>query len=437
MELKIFSEFVNKMQSTNSRLEKEEYLKEYSSNPVVKVILHFLYNPYIVTGISKKKIKKFKNFVDLDLGDSTVDLVSMLNYLDVNNTGRDEILLTVESFLQTNSEYRDLLESIITKDLKLGVQSTTLNKIYGSEFIPTFDVMLGTKYFDDPDKYVPDGVSFIITQKLDGVRCVCINDYTGVKFFSRQGQPINDLIEIEEEVSRNLPKGIVYDGELLLRNDNNLESKDLYRATVKVTSSDDEKTNLIFNVFDMLSVDDFQNGFSSNSADIRKSKLHNYLSKRNLEFVKEVPILYQGDDKNKINYWLDKITSEGGEGIMLNISDSPYECKRSKKLLKVKKMQTADVLVLDVQEGDGQNSGKLGAILIRFIGPDGKEYECLCGSGFTLKEREDFWNDKDKIIGKIAEVQYFEISQNENGKYSFRFPVFKHIREDKSEISMN
>ena len=434
--LKIFSEFVNKMQSTNGRIEKENYLKEYADSSVVKIIVHFLFNPYIVTGISKKKISKFEN-VDVDLGTTDFTILELLQYLETNNTGKDETLLAVESFIRTNEEYRDLIVGIVTKSLKLGVQSTTINKIYGSKFIPTFDVMLGTKYFDDPDKYVPDGTRFIITQKLDGVRCVCINDYDGVKFFSRQGQPIMDLIEIEEEVSRNLPKGLVYDGELLLRNDRNLPSKDLYRETVKVTGSDNVKTDVIFNVFDMLSVEDFQNGYSSHSAYIRKSQLHNYLSRRELKFVKEVPILYDGTDKTKIQYWLDKITSEDGEGVMLNISDSPYECKRSKNLLKVKKMQTADVLVLGVEEGDGQNNGKLGNIVVKFIGPDGKEYECSCGSGFKLEERDLFWNNPDLIVGKIVELQYFEISQNESGKYSFRFPVFKHIREDKTEISMN
>ena len=260
--LKIFSEFVNKMQSTNGRIEKENYLKEYADSSIVKIIVHFLFNPYIVTGISKKKISKFKNF-DVDLGTTDFTILELLQYLETNNTGKDETLLAVESFIRTNEEYRDLIVGIVTKSLKLGVQSTTINKIYGSKFIPTFDVMLGTKYFDDPDKYVPDGTRFIITQKLDGVRCICINDYDGVKFFSRQGQPIMDLIEIEEEVSRNLPKGLVYDGELLLRNDRNLPSKDLYRETVKVTGSDNVKTDVIFNVFDMLSVEDFQNGYSS------------------------------------------------------------------------------------------------------------------------------------------------------------------------------
>ena len=147
-------------------------------------------------------------------------------------------------------------------------------------------------------------------------------------------------------------------------------------------------------------------------------------------------MLYRGEDKSQIQYWLDKITSEGGEGVMINLSHGPYECKRSKYLLKVKKMLTADVLVKDVIEGTGQNTGKLGAITVEFIGPDEKHYECNCGSGFTLQEREEFWNNPNLILGKIVELQYFEISQNEQGTYAFRFPVFKYVRDDKNSISM-
>ena len=434
--LSIFQEFVNKMQSTNGRIEKENYLVEYKDVPQVKFILNFLLNPYVVSGISKKKIKKFEGveFDDMSMPFFTVEEL-LFNIME-NNTGKDEVLISIEKFIRrVGKEYRQLISDIITKDLKLGVQSTTINKVYGKGTIPTFDVMLANKYFDAPDKYVPDGTSFMLTTKLDGVRCVCVRDFNGVKFFSRQGQPIFDLVEIEEEAMR-LPCGFVYDGELLLDNVNNLDSKDLYRATVKVTGSDSEKRNLIFNVFDLIGIEEFKQGYDGKSAHMRKSMLGKIIDRRNFKYIKEVKPLYIGEDKSKIQEWLDKITSEGGEGVMINISDAPYECRRSKHLLKVKKMQTADVLVLDVQEGTGQNINKLGAILVKFIGPDSKEYTCYCGSGFTLQEREEFWKDKNLILNKIVEVQYFEISQNEDGKYSFRFPVFKHIRNDKFEISM-
>ena len=56
--LDIFEEFATKMAETNSRLDKEDILKQYSDYEEVRYVLNFIYNPYITTGISAKKIKK-------------------------------------------------------------------------------------------------------------------------------------------------------------------------------------------------------------------------------------------------------------------------------------------------------------------------------------------------------------------------------------------
>ena len=47
-----------------------------------------------------------------------------------------------------------LIYSLVCKDLRLGVQPITLNKIFGLGFIPTFDVMLAEKYDDAPDNII-------------------------------------------------------------------------------------------------------------------------------------------------------------------------------------------------------------------------------------------------------------------------------------------
>ena len=49
------------------------------------------------------------------------------------------------------------------------------------------------------------------------------------------------------------------------------------------------------------------------------------------------------------------------------------------------------------------------------------------GSGFSIGDRQVYYNDPSKIVGKEITVQYFEESQNQNGEYSLRFPVIKVI----------
>ena len=49
---------VEQIQGTSGRNDKEAILLQNSSNELFKKIMHFVYNNYILTGLSKKKISK-------------------------------------------------------------------------------------------------------------------------------------------------------------------------------------------------------------------------------------------------------------------------------------------------------------------------------------------------------------------------------------------
>ncbi len=431
-ELKEFANFYQKITGTTSRLDKEAILLSYQNSDAVKNILQFLFNPFIVTGISERKLTKNVTLK----GQSCNSLAELLEYFKKHNTGRDEDIAVLKNFTaELSEEFAFLVHGLIKKDLTLGASEKTLNKVFGSGFIPSFDVMLAEKYVENT-AFV-EGKSFIITEKLDGVRCMLIfNDVGEPSFFSRAGKPFHDMIELSEEVKKLDPK-MVYDGELLLAADESINSADLYRLTVKVTAKDGNKTGLIYNVFDALPKKDLLNGGCSIPCEERKARLREELNQLSLPHIKEVPILYAGTDMKQIDILCDEYTDKGREGVMVNIADAPYECKRTKNLLKVKRFNTADVRVLEWEEGTGANKGKLGAVIVEFIAPDNKKYTCKVGSGFQKEEREDFFAHPEKIVGHIIEVGYFELSQNQkdNG-YSLRFPTFKGLRNDKDEISM-
>lgn len=434
--LERFNSLVQALQSTTGRIEKKNILSQYEDDEGVKCILQFIYDPYTLSGMSNKSLSKVEPLSSLS---EEIDILSVLTYLRHHHTGRQVDLGFVKCFILNNPQYADLISSTVCKDLKLGVQPTTLNKVFGKGFIKTFGVQLAERYFENPEKYLPEGTEFILTTKMDGIRCICMVDLDGgVSFFTRQGQPIEGLVDLEEE-ALNFPHGVVIDGELLLENLDDLESKDLYRKTVKVVNSDSPEKRLVyFNAFDMLSLEDFQNGEAAISTYKRKDVLQTLIKDGPFKFFVNTPILYRGTDQSKIQYWLDKITSEGGEGVMINISDAPYVCKHTKYLLKCKKFNSADVRVLDMEEGTGSNKGRLGAVKVEFLGPDGKSYTCKVGSGFEQAEREHFWKHPEDILGKIIQIKYFEISNNQsNSDYSLRFPTFEEVRFDKDEISMH
>jgi DNA ligase-1 len=94
-------------------------------------------------------------------------------------------------------------------------------------------------------------------------------------------------------------------------------------------------------------------------------------------------------------------------------------------------MQSADLKIIALEEGEGRLRGTLGNLIVSYKGN-----KVSVGSGFSDDERKVFWNNKDKFIGRVAEITFFGESQNQNNdEVSLRFPVFKTIREEGKEIN--
>lgn len=412
---------IDSIANTSSRNEKEDILSQYKDNVLLREVLFFIYNPYIVTGLSDKKMKKkvaIRGFNVID---------NLMEYLKVNNTGSDLDIASVQHYIRSQpEELQELYTQMATKNLKVGITSKTINKIFGEGFIPSFDVMLANKYEDHEHKIN----EFIITEKLDGCRAVIIKENGHISVFSRQGQQIEGLIDIENEVKL-FPDNMVYDGELLLLNSTKLNSADLYRSTVKEVRKDGIKKNVEFYAFDMLPLNEFQKGISVKGCLERKRELSDLLKEIRPQWIKLVPMLYVGNDKNVIYKMLDMVEKDDKEGIMVNAADGKYECKRSSGLLKVKTMQSADLLIVGFEEGTNKYEGKLGRINVEYKGNI-----VGVGSGFTDEDRVEIWNNQDKYLGRVCEVQFFEETKNQNDdKLSLRFPVFKGIREIGKEVS--
>lgn len=416
---------INQLRNESSTNGKLKILKDNKDNELLKKVLEYTYNPFKKYGVTEKVLiptnEEFNN----------IELFQLLDLLSNSNIN-DSLRKTVNSFLGSIQfkEERDLYVCMLLKDLKIGCNSKTINKVW-KDLIPSFNVMLAESYFKQKENYI-NGREFVISTKLDGNRLVIIKRNGVVEFYTRQGKLMDGLIEIEEE-AKLLDDNMVYDGELISENPGNLPSDELFRITMTKARKKGIKTGLIFNCFDMLPVSDFERGICKIPFIKRKTTLKSLLDSLKLQHIIEVPILYQGIDENKILEYITWARDNDLEGVMINICEAPYECKRSKTILKGKVMQSCDLKIVGFEEGEGNFKGTLGRINVEY-----KNNIVGVGSGFDLETRNEIWNNKDKYINKIAEIQYFEESTNQkDGKLSLRFPVFLRMRLEKDEPSYN
>ena len=421
-----FKDFVDEINSSNSRIFKQGVLEKHKNDPDICRYLKIAFDPYTVFGISTKKLHKVVGRNEITGIKSVFDL---LEYLKVNNTGSDRVISLCQEFISnvsvSDERAADLLEELICKDLSIGVDSKTINSVIPG-LIPTFSVQLAEKYFDKPERV--EGKTFALTKKIDGGRIIAIRENGEVSFYTRAGQKYEGLVDLAAELFTTFPDGIVLDGEItLLANPLGLSSKDQYKQTMKITRKDGEKHGVKMLVFDILTVEEFKTQTCEHTYDERRNLLEGLFGTTKRTYFELLPVLYRGKDTTEITKYLEELTSAGEEGVMINICDALYEFKRTTNLLKVKKMNTLDLEIVGVEEGEGRLAGTLGAIHVRYR--DGNIVKV--GSGFSDWHRNEIWQNQIYYIGKIAEISYFEESSNASGGVSLRFPIFKDIRLDK------
>lgn len=421
-----FNNFVKEINENNGRLYKQSVLNKYKDDTIIQKYLQIAFDPYKIFGISTRKLHKQVSGMAYP-ADSVFDL---FYWLEKHNTGTDVAInmcqVTLDKIASIDCECAQLLESLICKDLSIGVDSKTINKEIPG-LIPTFSVQLANKYFDKPS-YV-EGKTFAITTKIDGGRIIALKENGQVSFYTRAGQKYEGLVDLEDEMSRLMPDNICLDGEITLLVRGNLSSKDAYKETMKIVrTKDKEKHGIKMLVFDAMSVSDFKTQTSSMTYIQRRQMLDCMSAFDTTRYFELLPLLYCGSDTSEITRILEEEVSNGEEGIMINICDAPYEFKRTNNLLKCKKFQSSDLQIIGFEEGTGKYTGTLGAIICEYKGG-----EVRVGSGLTDEQRKEIWSCQHRYLNSIIEVSYFEETMDSTGKLSLRFPTFKDFRPDKTE----
>ena len=421
--------FLEEMQSSSSGNHKIATLKKYADNSdensdreFLQKVFFYTYNPYFKYNVTPKNCKKNSDL--LSHRNTYGSIFTLLD--DLRNrvcTGHTAIA-NVNRFVQEWPQWDTIIYSILNRDLNMGCGTTSINKAIHPDLIPTFKVALANAY--NPKRVNFQSGEWYGSRKLDGVRCICRKEMNTVTFFSRNGKEFETLGKLADEISK-IGGDFILDGEICMVDKDGNE--DFQGIMKQIRKKNHQIENPKFFVFDYLTLDEFDDKVGTTSLTERLRNGYDILPENinsdMLEFLPQVQLTTE----EQFTEMAKEAEEAGFEGIMVR-KNTGYEGKRSHNLLKVKKFHDAEYTVLECINGtmrwteNGKQVEKEGLSNIII---EHKGNKVSVGSGFSKEQREHYLNNHNELIGKTVTVQYFEESQNQNGGYSLRFPVVKHI----------
>lgn len=238
-----------------------------------------------------------------------------------------------------------------------------------------------------------------VSEKLDGVRAY----WDGERFWSRGGNEYR----APDWFTEGFPD-VPMDGELWMGRGRFAE---LSGAVRRLEPVDPSWRQIRFMVFDLPTLDQ---PFSERIAAMKA-----LLQPSPSPFLAMVA-QRRATDHERLMSALDKVVSEGGEGLMLRRGGSLHSAGRSDDLLKVKRYDDAEAVVVAHLAGSGKYEGMLGSVRVRR--DDSREFHI--GTGFSDEQREN-----PPPVGATITYKYYGFTSTGLP----RFASFLRIRNDEPE----
>ena len=420
--------FIEEMKATSSTNAKKEILQKYDS-PFLRKIFKYTYTPFKQYHVTSANLKKRS---DLRF-DNYTDLFAMLDDLNERRVTGHNAIQVVNGFIAKYQEFSDIIYDVIDRNIKTRATATLINSVLPGT-VPTFEVALAEKFESAEKKVDFDSGMWWASRKLDGVRCITVIDEAGdIKFFSRQGKEFLTLDNLRQDLMTLGLRSKVLDGEVCIMRESGLED---FQGIIKEIGKKDHtiKTPKYY-VFDLLDLEEFTSGTSQITLSARLVMLNAFLVESGLKFAEPLP-QFKIMDREHFEKVAADATEMGYEGIMIR-KDVGYEGKRSKSLLKVKKMHDAEYQVTGLENGTHriiENGREEEEEMLKAVFVQHKGNQVRVGSGFSLEQRRHYFQNPNDILGKTITVQFFEETTDQHGNHSLRFPVIKTVYETQREF---
>lgn len=338
------------------------------------------------------------------------------NFIRLTKSEWEDFFILVHQHV-TEDEFK-MISELMTKSLTIGMSAKSYNKILLDKVdsLHVYECMKVTELQDSNIDYD----NALVGIKYDGVN----SSYVQGDIISRNGRPIylKHMENILKDVKTHVLMGELYTG-------TRQSSSGLVNSAMK---SGYESTRPVHElklaVFDMITIGEYNNGYSERPFEDRIAQAKQMVEKINNPMVKIVEQIEVTSHAQIIDLY-EKSLSAGEEGIIINNKNSPYEAKRSKFRARIKEIYPAEMRIVGFNPHSKRDDW-IGSLQLE---SDCGNVKVNTGSGLTEDMMANYFKNFDKHNGSIIEIKYNKVIPNSTKDgYTLFLPVIVKDRFDKN-----
>lgn len=232
--------------------------------------------------------------------------------------------------------------------------------------------------------------------KLDGHRALVTKRDGEMLMYSRQGKLITTMGHILKHLEDKVDEGVIFDGELYMHGEM------LQNIGSFIKKARPESANIVYNVYDII----MDVSYTQRMAKLRIIFGNEVPGIDNTNPVVLVATSYV-ENMQDAQYLTENAITLGYEGGILRTPDKGYLAGfRSRQLLKIKKFDDSEHVIVDVVEGKDHVVNDVNLKVACFVceTPEGKRFDVTAHGDMYQKDR--LWHEREQHIGKLVTIQH-------------------------------
>lgn len=436
---------INELADNSSSKTKLEILKKHQNNDLLKRCFYLALSPRIkfyIKNIPSYKSDTLSYYLETSLGKLSILYTRQQTGIDAINFLKDILTYSFE-------DDAIIIERIIGKDLKCGVNVTTANKIWKG-LIEETPYMGAISFNKKKAQQLFDGNGVVVSQeKMDGRYCNTIISDT-VVHEARSGE-ITYLDNTFDFLLSGTLKDVVLNGELIIngvdrytsngmiasivfinkkKQENKPYSSDCIKFFNKYQVSVNEAANQISLVcWDIIDLNEYFAGYSDIIYAERFKRLKDFITEINNPRVRLVDSRIVESLEDALTDFNLKI-SENKEGTIIKSLSGKWKDGKPNWQQKIKLEMSVDLKISGFKQGTKGTrlEDTLGSLIVE--SSDGLLQ--TDPAGISDEMRDYIWANQDSLLGSIVEIKSCGTSRSKTSDiYALLHPRFIKLRDDK------